>query len=344
MQVQNLKVGMILKNYKELCTLLSIEPAGSSGSNSRLAQVKNISRRIKYRKIEGSNRLEILEIYKEEKEKEDSRIKGNNSKYVENIENIILYTLNKHSSDDPLILSRGKLLEVCNMINENYRIGRSNISKISAITDIESDYIYNFYSHSNAMLSKSIVTSLKSLRNRRVIDYYDTIMICEDIVDTVVIDNNVEFIKTGEYRFREATEDERKSILKYEKEAIRILGCRKIQDIILKGKWKEFKQITETMIKGMYNRNINYYYGAYKMIYNAEDVAEEISILELENSKGNLNSKVTSSLSRSTKIRHTKANNATKKEKQKIESHKDYVDKQLMLLELLVKNNPKDKL
>jgi hypothetical protein len=180
MRIENLKVGMVLKNYKHLCSVLCIEPRGKkAGSNTRLAQIKEINRSIKYKKLEGGNKLVILEIYNELKDKEDFRTKGNNSKYVENIEKIILYTLNKHNSNDALILSRGRLLEVCNMINENYRVGKKNIDKISALTEIEAEYIYNFYSNSNAMLTKSITSALRSLRNRRLIDFYEIIMICE---------------------------------------------------------------------------------------------------------------------------------------------------------------------
>ena len=137
MRIENLKVGMVLKNYKHLCSLLCIEPKGKAGSNSRIAQIKEINRSVKYKKLEGGNKLVILEVYNELKDKEDFRTKGNNSKYVENIEKIVLYTLNKHNSNEALILSRGRLLEVCNMINENYRIGKQNISKISALTEFK---------------------------------------------------------------------------------------------------------------------------------------------------------------------------------------------------------------
>ena len=343
MRIENLKVGMVLKNYKHLCSLLCIEPRGKAGSNSRIAQIKEINRSVKYKKLEGGNKLVILEIYNELKDKEDFRTKGNNSKYVENIEKIVLYTLNKHNSNEALILSRGRLLEVCNMINENYRIGKQNISKISALTEIEAEYIYNFYSNSNAMLTKSITSALRSLRNRRLVDFYEIIMICEDVVVPVVSEQGeVGFTKTGSQRFREATDEERKIILKYEKEAMRMLGCRKVQDIVLKGKWREYKQLSETMLRNMYNRNINYYYSAYKLICNADDIKQEITLLELNNNKNNLNNKLSSSMTRSTKTRHTKAiNNGLFN---KIESNEDYVSKQLTLVELLIKDNPKDRL
>lgn len=334
---------MVLKNYKHLCSVLCIEPRGKAGSNTRLAQIKEINRSIKYKKLEGGNKLVILEIYNELKDKEDFRTKGNNSKYVENIEKIILYTLNKHNSNDALILSRGRLLEVCNMINENYRVGKKNIDKISALTEIEAEYIYNFYSNSNAMLTKSITSALRSLRNRRLIDFYEIIMICEDVVIPIITEQGeVEFTKTGTYRFREATDEERKKILKYEKEAMRMLNCRKVQDIVLKGKWKEYKQLSETMLRNMYNRNINYYYSAYKLLCNADDIKQEITLLEVNDNKSNLNNKLSSSITKSTKTRHTKAINGGLYNK--IESNDDYVSKQLTLVELLIKDNPKDKL
>ena len=67
-----------------------------------------------------------------------------------------------------------------------------------------------------------------------------------------------------------------------------------------------------------------------------------ITLLELNNNKNNLNNKLSSSMTRSTKTRHTKAiNNGLFN---KIESNEDYVSKQLTLVELLIKDNPKDRL
>ena len=68
MRIENLKVGMVLKNYKHLCSLLCIEPKGKAGSNSRIAQIKEINRSVKYKKLEGGNKLVILEIYNELKD------------------------------------------------------------------------------------------------------------------------------------------------------------------------------------------------------------------------------------------------------------------------------------
>ena len=68
MKIENLKEGLIVKNYKELCSLLGIKP---TGGDSKKAQLKELERFIKYHK-EG-NKFVVDEIYDHVKEKVDLR-------------------------------------------------------------------------------------------------------------------------------------------------------------------------------------------------------------------------------------------------------------------------------
>ena len=47
MNIDNLKEGMIIKNYKELCKLLKIKPVGGS---SKKAQLKELAMFVDYEK------------------------------------------------------------------------------------------------------------------------------------------------------------------------------------------------------------------------------------------------------------------------------------------------------
>ena len=74
--INNLKEGMIIKNYKELCSMLDIP---ISSSNSKKAQLKELNRYCEYHK-EG-NKFIIDTIYDIPLEKEDKRQYAIHSKY-----------------------------------------------------------------------------------------------------------------------------------------------------------------------------------------------------------------------------------------------------------------------
>lgn len=95
MKIENLSKGLVAKNYKELCTLLGIEPCAG---NSKKSQLKELERFISYHK-EG-NKFIVDEIYSEIKEKvdmrtiakeDDKRHEGNGSIYGDDIKRLLLY-------------------------------------------------------------------------------------------------------------------------------------------------------------------------------------------------------------------------------------------------------------
>ena len=80
MRVENLHEGQVIKNYKELCKVLDVEP--KAGGSSKKSQIKDIERYIKYEK--QGQKFIIIKIYDNPKEKADKRSKnsgGNNLKY-----------------------------------------------------------------------------------------------------------------------------------------------------------------------------------------------------------------------------------------------------------------------
>lgn len=80
MRIENLEVGKVIKNYKELCGLLGIKV--TSGKSKKL-QLEDLERYCVYHK-EG-NKFVVDEIYENPLPKLDGRINGNNNVYVEEI-------------------------------------------------------------------------------------------------------------------------------------------------------------------------------------------------------------------------------------------------------------------
>ena len=318
MIITNIKVGQIFKNYKDLCKALCIEPKGKAGSNSRKAQEKEIKRHLDYSKIEGSNKLMIDKIYNEVAEKKDGRKNnkgGNNKVFADDIEVLLLHLL-KNSENETISISRGRLYKMLNMINENYIIGRNQIPKLSELVNLPKEVVYDFYDNSNTTLRNTVERNLKRLRNRALIMWEATttvavndVFIPKDILDQPIIDKG-ELIHHIKPTHRLATNEEKKLILKCEKEAMNELGVYTLQDVFLSGNWKHFKNSVENKLKLL--SNIQYYYDTYTITINTEDVSNECKLLD-ESQKTivekNINNNIIKSHLKSTKTRNTSSKN-----------------------------------
>lgn len=117
MKIENLKEGQVIKNYKELCKVLEIEP--KNGGESKKSQLKDIERYIKYEK--QGQKFIIIKIYDNPKEKIDKRVNnkgGNNTVFADDIEKLILNMLSK-SKDDTVTIARGQLYKALSMCNNS---------------------------------------------------------------------------------------------------------------------------------------------------------------------------------------------------------------------------------
>jgi hypothetical protein len=86
MNIKNIKVGMIIKNYKKLCELLEVKVC-LSGMSKRI-QNKEFERYFKCHKIEGTQKIVIDEIFTNIREKEDKRKNGNNKNKLKEYTNL----------------------------------------------------------------------------------------------------------------------------------------------------------------------------------------------------------------------------------------------------------------
>ena len=108
----NLKIGQVVKNYKELCALLGEE--FKQGGDSRKAQLKEFARYFEWEK--SGQKFLITDIYDTPLPKEDGRNKG---KYVKCIEIILLNYLSKQKGYT-YTLSKKKWWELLGMVNRKY--------------------------------------------------------------------------------------------------------------------------------------------------------------------------------------------------------------------------------
>lgn len=319
MKIKNLKVGMVIKNYKELCNLLDIE-SKKTGSNSHKAQLKELSRYFKYHK-EG-HKFIIDEIYSDVKKRIDNRSTnkgGNNNVFVDDFRNLMIYMLHKNRTEC-MLMSKGAMFKAMNLVNENYLLARNNIPKLSEIVEIPQDFIYEFYDYNSVKLRDTLERNLKHCRSRSLLMYesvvsvaINEVLIAYNELNQPILDSNGMVISESKLTYREATKEEKQIILRFENEVKKELGLKDNKEIFLKGKWKKFKQEVEKRLK-ISGTNIKYYYEAYKITWNNDKIDEEYSILknikktDIEN---NINYNMVESIKKSTMKRHIKAPSKT---------------------------------
>ena len=157
-----LVVGMVIKNYKELCKILNEE--AKTGKAKQL-QLKNWKRYFDWEK--DGQKFIIVDIYDTPLPKEDLRRKGNNSIYKNYIELILLQYLSKQEGYRKTFTKRN-WLELLGMINSKY--GKEPKMKLKQL-----DYCINdqeitlFYIRSNKKLERVLHDALSNLQREKLI-------------------------------------------------------------------------------------------------------------------------------------------------------------------------------
>lgn len=307
MNISNLKVDEKVKNYKELCNILDI-PIVSG--NSKIYQLKELERYCNFHK-EG-NGFVFDEIYNIPKEKLDDKRLGNNNIYTKNIQSLILEML-LQSEDKTVCLSCSSLLKSLNMINENYSEGRNNIIKLSELINVPKINCYDFYNYTYSNLKGKLETSLNILRKRALVFWSKVV---------IVKPNNEE-------AHRKATNEEIAIILMIEREIMEEMGFDNTQSIFLKGKWSNFKRAAERQLN--LKHKIKYYYDAYEIIFNHENIKIEIEKIDIECKKeieNILNEKICDSLNKGAETRYK---NSVKKANDFILTSEEEVDDEIKI-------------
>ena len=349
MKIENLKVGQVVKNYKSLCELLDIEAKGGA---SKIAQHKEFDRYFEYEK--QGHKYIITKIYENPKERIDNRMNGNNTVFADDIEKLILNIL-ASSKDDTITIARGQLYKMLNMCNENYLLGRSNISKLSEIIELPKRAIYEFYDNNSSKLRDTVERNLRRLRSRALITWKNTTTVAVTEID-------IELNELGEPIYDKRTRSirhkvktihrladkfEEKLILKYEEETLKEMNIDTIQKVFLIGKWKYFKQQVENKLREN-DTNIDYYYDSYTITFNNDSIknyVKKLSYSDIQDIKNNINHNMIESIKKSTMKRHDKAikecgleQNIYKQEKFFEQEKIDYVIEQEQLTMTLISN------
>ena len=264
----NIEVGMVVKNYKELCELLHEKPL-KSGNNSHKAQQKRWARYFNMEKGRGRS-LVILEIYDEPLPVEDKRKAGNRNIYLKYIETILLKYI-YYRKGQVCYATRNQLWNILGMINANYK--KIPISVLQ--TELEYSHVTewelnNFYMRCNSKLNSILFSALNNLKNRSLIDYQIQTMIVVPSTDK----------RNSLSRHYIANDNEIRMILAVERQVLNSMNLESKNHAACTMRLNEFYNKVNNELNEKYGWERKY--ERIKIIFNEKDVGEAIKKSEYE--------------------------------------------------------------
>ena len=225
-------------------------------------------------------KYKIIEIYKEPLNISNNKKAGNASVYLLYIELIMLRYLVKEY-DKETTFSRRRLWKLLGMINEKYGvIENEKLQQLDkSITPFEID---NFYFRANHKLDRILKVALKNLSDRSLIDATPITMICKNV--------------NGYEKHIPATDEDIAIILSVNRKILDEFNCETISQAVLKKRHKDFYKKVNDILYEKYKWK--YYYKAYKIIFNHNDINRFIPRLEMDlrDALCSLNSEIIKSL------------------------------------------------
>lgn len=162
MNLKNITEGIIIKNYKEMCSILE-EPV--LDGNSKKAQLKEWLRYFDYER--NGHKYIIKEIYASPLPEDFS----NNDIYSKYIQVILAKYLKKNENEEFFIT---QLLRVCGFVNDNW----NDITMLDKFTDIQNIsfkkamYYYNqLYCHVYSYCTRALIRCLNRLSMRSFLEW-----------------------------------------------------------------------------------------------------------------------------------------------------------------------------
>jgi len=277
MNISKLYEGMIIKNYKELCVILEIPVKGGKGKQ---VQFKELERYCTYTK--QGQKIIITEIFEIPLEKIDLRSEGNNSKYVEHIQAQLLHTLSK-AEGHKYTITKNNLFESLGMVNHLY-LDKAQVLKLLPKKDsrFTKFNINHLYLRVNDRFTRILFDSLNSLENRCLISYND------DIYIVVRIDEE------GKEHHTKATEKEKVLIIDIKYKVLQDMKLNSMTQVMFKFKTDEFYKRVNKKLK---DYDIDYAYKQIELLFEKKNVLYELSKMELQQHKKDLNDKVIDTMS-----------------------------------------------
>lgn len=169
--------GQVIKNYKELCKLLDVEPTKGKG---RKYHIREFERYCKYRK-EG-HKFIVEEVYSEPKEKIDGRVNngGNiaNTKYGTLMDKMLINLLLEY--DGYIEDSFSGVMFLLDFFTKEYEdLNKAGYKTFAEINNFGIGLTMTYHQKMNNIVKKTLETSLNRLARNGIITYEKRINIRE---------------------------------------------------------------------------------------------------------------------------------------------------------------------
>ena len=174
MNIKNLRKGMIIKNYKELCKILEIE---EKRGNSQKAQYKEMARFFKFTKV--GYKFKVLQVYSEPLPPEgyergkNPNSRGNNTKFrnyiVDGIVDMLAMSCDKidMSKENPYIICSYKdIMENIGMVNRYFNTANENKEVLAKILNVSLESVEYSMEKVTENNYNRVYTAVKSLEQR----------------------------------------------------------------------------------------------------------------------------------------------------------------------------------
>ncbi|MCM3387362.1 hypothetical protein M3649_04335 [Ureibacillus chungkukjangi] len=322
MKLENLEVGMIVKNYKEMCNLLGCE---IKDGNSKKSQIKDWDCHFRYKK--QGNKFIIEEIYDTPKERQDKHGGSRTLVFGDIVDLLVLDLLSQ--CDGNVIISKSRLINLVGMTNHNYKNGKLSMNKLSEYLKTDIKVVQDFYNTNDSNFKSAIISSLNRLTDKRLISYSTVTKVKELHTDV----------------FRLATKEELETILIVESRIMRKLGYDSINNIRRTSDWNVFKAKTKEALHTL--TDIDYYFTAYDILIDKKYIEQEkLNLIELllEHSIRQLkvkeiNTLLVNKIGENAEKRHKNASKSKSEEMISVRSEETYTEQIKLLTKMLIDRN-----
>lgn len=253
MILNNLTEGLIIKNYRELCDLIGEKV---KSGKSKVLQLNNLEKYVEYQK--DGNKFIITKIYEEHEIIHKEIKRGRKSIYGDMIEVLLMDALAK--KDSHLIISKSALIKDMGLVNDNYKKGYGNQLLLASKLDMTVDYVNEFYKLNDSNLNNVLKSALKSLNNKRLIDYK---------LETMIK------IK-GERQHRLINAAERELLLKIDKMCMKKFNLKSLDDVdklSYNGIYHELSNYRNKLLEE--ESNIEFHYKVYDIVINHSFIEDD---------------------------------------------------------------------
>lgn len=256
------------KNWKELCNDMEWKTTRGNYMEARKKDLETICKSHR----EG-NKIVIDEIF------ENQLVRtGTRTIYQDDISKLLIHecAISKNKTEFSIELSVDTLLLKLSMINDNFSACGNNLAQTSRYFKITIDDLKRYYYRTRNDNKKRLESALNKLQKASYIKWEKIIKINYNGI------------------YRTATNEEIRTIITAEREAMNEMNIADKHELYVKGKFKQFNEMVYEKIKNIIN--ISYYFSIYKIIPSVQFEAIMIEDKEKDNIEVQLNTNICSAI------------------------------------------------